>query len=50
MPSREHTFAKDPKRTLITTPTKPCSACRTGEAYKRRITICGSPKRKYRTV
>lgn len=50
MPSREHTFAKDPKRKLITTPTKPCSACRTGRAYKRRITIAGTINRTYKTV
>ena len=50
MPSREHTFANDPKRKLITTPTRPCTACRTGKAYKCRITVPGTVKRKYKTV
>ena len=49
MPVKEHTFVNDPKRRLITTPTRSCSVCKTGKTYPRRITI-PSHKRRYKTV
>lgn len=45
----EGSFADNPKRKLITRPTRRCSSCGSGKCYPRRIVV-PSYKRKYKTV